>query len=81
MTQQGTGITRWVLRYALTQFFHSDKSRMASALNMSVDEINQATTNEGARIGAPTFDKLVQYCARKEISMDDILAQYKEKDE
>lgn len=51
---------------------------MAAALDMRVSDVEYAITKEGARIGAPMFDKLASCCTRSGHSMDDILAKYDE---
>ena len=78
MSQQKTELVRWVFRYSLANIFQSDKRRMATALDMSINDIERAVASEGARAAAPMFEKLTEYYARNGHSMDEILAQYKE---
>ncbi|MGM9590722.1 MAG: hypothetical protein ACI3V0_11225 [Faecousia sp.] len=75
------GILSWAYHFFLCKQFGGDRRHMAIALRVSERTLQKAFDETQSPESALLFEQLMQYCVDNEISMDQILAQYRKQEE
>lgn len=71
------GILRHLLHKVLEEHFASDAQRMAFAIGCSVEDLELVLSADGHRRSVDIFEKTSAYCAEQHISLDAILADFR----
>ena len=72
------GLLRWAYAYILKYYFSTDKKRMAIELRVTEKTLQTAMQDESSAESMLLFEQLMCYFMKHNISIDAVLAHYKD---
>ncbi|MBQ8962353.1 MAG: hypothetical protein IJ089_00950 [Clostridia bacterium] len=70
------GLLQWIYAHILDEQMNSDPRQLALELRMTEKTIDSALHKEGSAEYTLLFEQLLSLCAKKQISVDQILRKY-----